>query len=150
MEIVSHQFTNRLREGKQIIDVPPGTPFEVDEERAHEMIKAGRAEPFTGGEDGPAATGQESNESTEAAGAGERVPDTSPPAGGGESPEAGAADLEKITEAILNLDADNSEHFLGDGRPNVKAINELVAEELGRSVTADERDAAWAALQPDA
>ena len=147
MEIVSHQFTNRIKKGEEFVDIPPGTPFEVPADRAKEMIAGGRAEPFEGGEDAPVVSEDDTTGGAPESGAGEGTSSASTPQGGDGTPEA---DLEKITEAILNLDADNPEHFLGDGRPNVKAINELVAEDLGRSVTADERDAAWAALQPEA
>lgn len=59
---------------------------------------------------------------------------------------APATDLEKVekaVEAIGRLDPLNPEHFTNQGIPRVDAIGKL----LGYDITAEQRDAAWAAVQ---
>ncbi|WP_413206722.1 hypothetical protein [Rhodospirillum sp. A1_3_36] len=48
-----------------------------------------------------------------------------------------------LVTAIGQLNPKNSEHFTKAGLPEVKALSEVA----GRAVTAQERDAAWAAFQ---
>lgn len=50
---------------------------------------------------------------------------------------------EQISEAILALDEDNQELWTDDGKPTVAAIE---AELKGR-ISAEDRDAAWEAIQ---
>ena len=51
--------------------------------------------------------------------------------------------IEKIQDAIRQLDRDDPELWRADGRPKVYPL----ARALGASVTSDELDAAWAALR---
>lgn len=50
--------------------------------------------------------------------------------------------LAEIVLAIDVLDSDNKDLWTGEGKPQVKAIE----NELGFDITADERDAAWEAF----
>lgn len=65
--------------------------------------------------------------------------------GADEEPLTGNAPdrLEAITDAIVGLDEEDESLWMGDGRPKVEAVTAA----FGASVTADERDAAWASLQ---
>jgi hypothetical protein len=49
---------------------------------------------------------------------------------------------EAIKAAIATLDANNTDAWMGDGKPKTEAIGAIT----GWKVTAAERDAAWAAL----
>lgn len=51
--------------------------------------------------------------------------------------------LMTIEEAFAYLEPDNEAHFTKSGKPDVKALEEI----LGRKVTAGERDQAWDAYQ---
>lgn len=59
---------------------------------------------------------------------------------------AGTAGGADIAGAIGKLDPDNKDHWTADGKPDANALSDL----LDRRVSAAERDAAWAAMQPDA
>ncbi len=48
-----------------------------------------------------------------------------------------------LIDAIKQLDPDNTDHFTSGGKPQVDALEKL----MGKSVSAAERDAAWAELQ---
>lgn len=50
---------------------------------------------------------------------------------------------EKIAEAALSLDGDDESLWLQDGRPTVAAVSAA----FGDSVSSEERDEAWAALE---
>ena len=59
-----------------------------------------------------------------------------------EAPKDAAIDANRLTEmveAIAGLDRDNPKHFLGDGKPDARAISSAI----GSRVTKEERDAAW-------
>lgn len=63
--------------------------------------------------------------------------------GGLSRPGSGEASPMTLREAILDLDADNPDHWTADGKPDARALADI----LDRKVTAAERDAAWSALQ---
>ncbi len=157
MLIVSDRYTNRIRtETGKLVYLPPGEVFEVEDSMAREKIAAGRAELAT--ETGPeielpsekTSTDTEpevglvnENSSDGVATPPEPTgPDAGPP---NPTPESSTPDeeLERVAEAILNLDDEITDHYLSDGRPKVEPL----AQAMGRAVTAAERDAAWAALQ---
>ncbi|MBI3771455.1 MAG: hypothetical protein HY272_01930 [Gammaproteobacteria bacterium] len=52
----------------------------------------------------------------------------------------------EIVKAIAKLDADSMAHWTKDKKPDVSALNEILGWAV--KVTAAERDAAWAMLQP--
>lgn len=62
-----------------------------------------------------------------------------PTSGGSNNP---AKRQDEIVAAISKLDKANPDLWLADGRPNTVAIKDV----LGWAVTADERNAAWAAV----
>ncbi|MDO6497329.1 HI1506-related protein [Photobacterium sanguinicancri] len=51
-----------------------------------------------------------------------------------------------LTLAIANLDPENPDHFTSTNKPQVGALSQLV----GRTLTATERDEAWACFQSNA
>jgi len=63
--------------------------------------------------------------------------------GNGAGGAAEQSDAAKIVAAIGNLGLNNPDHFTKDGVPNAKALGTIV----GFSVTAVQRDAAWAKYQ---
>lgn len=64
---------------------------------------------------------------------------------GADREEEASSDLpvDRIIAAIGKLDPENAAHFTKGGKPEVKALADL----LGVEITAQQRDAAWAAVQ---
>jgi hypothetical protein len=58
---------------------------------------------------------------------------------------AGTVDQEAIIEAIGKLDPAVDDNWMNDGRPQVKAIENV----LGKGIKAGDRDAAWDAMPED-
>lgn len=148
MQIKSEQYTNRIRTGANSFSyLPPGTVFEVSDEKGREKIASGRAELAIDAEEDPAEVPVlvPSSEQTNQGGGGEGVGQEPTTASPTESGQQQAEDLERLQEAMLNLDSDVAEKFLKDGRPTVEAVSKA----MGRDVSAAERDAAWTDLQDE-
>ncbi|MGF7175850.1 hypothetical protein [Azospirillum doebereinerae] len=63
--------------------------------------------------------------------------------GEGEADTAPEVPVDRILAAIGKLDPENPAHFTKAGKPEVKALSDL----LGVEITAKQRDDAWAAVQ---
>lgn len=125
MEIVSDRYTQRVKRGpKEIEYLAPGTVFECPDEIAREKIASGRFRR-------PTATDRAKAEEAETA--------TGP-----DSDEGQVGELDEVVAAILELE-EGEANYLGDGRPRTGALSKA----LGRTVSAEERDRAWAELQDD-
>ena len=124
MLVVSKLYTFwRHGEGGPVA-IPAGTPFELADIAARDVIARGMAEPFV--------------EETTAPVAG---PSQAGSAAGAEAVSSG--DLDPVVAAIMQLEPENGEHFTSAGIPRVEAL----AAVLGRAITAEERDRAWATYQ---
>lgn len=126
--LVSDRYTNRVRtQAGDVVYFPPGHPFPCLDEHVEAKIASGRARR-------PNAVDQA------------KVADAAPSTGTNESgSETDSERLDQVAAAILELDEDDRDLFLEDGRPKVDAL----AKVLGGPVSAEERDAAWKALEDD-
>ena len=125
MRLRSDTFTNRIKTASgELVYVPPGTIFESKDEKGREKLHAGRAV-LAEGDVGAAVTPLP------------LAPD------GGVASGGGLADGSDVEAAILDLDEEVEENWTNDGKPKV----EILTARLGRPVSAEERDKAWASLQ---
>ena len=113
--------------GQERRDIPPGGVVDLPDAEAHDLIARGLVQEY-----------DPSTAETEEPGAG------SGPEPAGDGAE-GDDQLDEIQAAILELDENDTSLWNADGKPKPGAIS----KELGRTVSAQERDEAWEKLEQE-